>query len=304
MKKVCNLIKRNILIFFRDRAAVFFSVLSMLIVLGVMVIFLGNMSSESIIDMLSQMGGERDAMTDQKNAEYLIKMWTLAGILAVNSLTISMTVMQNMISDEAQNRLASFYVAPVKRIQLALGYVGSSFLIASGMCVLTLFVGECYMVISGHPLLAITDILKLIAMIMLNAFIYASISYLLAMFIHSESAWGGILTVVGTLVGFVGAIYLPMSALPDNVAGILKCLPVLHGASMMRVVCTKDAVAETFAGLPGEVTKAFNEGMGVTVSIGGEIVTLQMQVAFLLTCGIIAIIAAALISKRRKVRDR
>lgn len=292
------------LVFLRDRAAVFFSVLSMLIVLGLMVVFLGNMSTQEVVNILAKIGGERDTLTDQKNAEYLIQMWTLAGILAVNSLTVSMTVMGNMIQDETQNRLASFYVAPVKRIKLALGYVGSSFLIASGMCVLTLFAGEIYMVICGHPMLSLLSILKLIAMIMLNAFVYASISYLLAMVIHSESAWSGILTVVGTLVGFAGAIYLPMSSLPDSVAKVLKCLPVLHGASMMRGICTKDASLETFAGFPGEVIDTFNDGMGVTVSMGGEVVTMQIQVVFLLACGIIAIVAAALISRQRKVRDR
>ena len=304
MREVCNLLKRNMLVFLRDRAAVFFSVLSMLIVLGLMVVFLGNMSTQGVVNILAEIGGERDTLTDQKNAEYLIQMWTLAGILAVNSLTVAMTVMGNMIQDETQNRLASFYVAPIRRIQLAFGYVGSSFLITSGMCVITLFVGEVYMTICGHPMLALLDILKLIVMIMLNAFIYASISYLLAMVIHSESAWSGILTIVGTLVGFAGAIYLPMSSLPNSVASVLKCLPVLHGASMMRGICTKDAVTATFAGLPSQVTDAFNDGMGVTVSMGGEVVSIQRQITFLLACGIIAIVAAALISRRRKVRDR
>lgn len=304
MREVMFLLKRNILVFLRDRAAVFISVLSMLIVLGLMVVFLGNMSTREIVNILAQFGGERDTLNDQKNAEYLVQMWTLAGILAVNSLTVSMTVMGNMIQDETQNRLAGFYVAPIRRIKLALGYVGASFLITTGMCVLTLFVGEVYMVISGHSLLLILSILKLIAMIMLNAFVYASVSYLLAMVIHSESAWSGILTVVGTLVGFAGAIYLPISALPNSVARVLKCLPVLHGASMMRIICTQDAIRVTFLGLPGEVTDAFKDGMGVTVSMGGERISIQMQVAFLLACGIIAIITAALISRRRKVRDR
>ncbi len=304
MRGTMNLLRRNILVFVRDRAAVFFSVLSMLIVLGLMVIFLGNMNTREVVDLLAAFGGERDTVADQNNAGCLIQMWTLAGILAVNSLTVSMTVMGNMIEDETLNRLASFYVAPIKKIQLAVGYVGASFLIATGMCVLTLFAGELYMVICGHALLAFTDICKLIAMIMLNAFIYSSIAYLLAMVVHTSSAWGGILTVVGTLVGFAGGIYLPMSAMPNGVANVLKCLPVLHGASMMRTVCIRDIAEKTFAGLPKQVLDGFYESMGVTIYVGDRLISIQMQVAFLLTCGIIAIIVAALLSKRRKVRDR
>ena len=64
MKEVYYLTKRNTLVFVRDYAAVFFSVLSMLIVLGLMVIFLGRMNSENVVSVLAELGGERDTATD------------------------------------------------------------------------------------------------------------------------------------------------------------------------------------------------------------------------------------------------
>lgn len=79
------------------------------------------------------------------------------------------------------------------------------------------------------------------------------------MFVRSSSAWSGILTIVGTLVGFAGGIYLPMDSLSTHVQAVLKCLPVLHGASMMRKVCTEEAVAETFLGLPENAGELFRE---------------------------------------------
>ena len=160
------------------------------------------------------------------------------------------------------------------------------------------------MVLQGHELLGAEAWLKLLGMIVLNALVYASLGYLLALCVRSESGWGGMLTIVGTLVGFVGAIYLPMSQLPESVGNVLKCLPVLHGAAMMRVVLTEAAVEETFAGLPDVVGEVFREEMGVTILADGREVTLGAQVLFLLTYGIIAIVVAAVISKRRKVRDR
>lgn len=284
--------------------AVFFSVLSMLIVLALMVIFLGSMNSENVVDALAKMGGVRDAASDEENAEYLIQMWTLAGILVVNTVTVTLTVMGVMVEDEARKRLASFYVAPVKRIKLALGYIFSSWVIGVGMCLVTLIVGEAYMVLKGHPLLSAVSLLKLVGMIALNAFVYASLSYLLALLVHSESAWSGLLTIIGTLVGFIGAIYLPMSMLPDGVAKVLKCLPVLHGAAMMRVICIEDAVGKTFAGLPDMAADMFRESMGVTVIMDGSEVSLFGQIIFLLACGIMAIAASVLISGRRRLRDR
>ncbi|MBP3604545.1 MAG: ABC transporter permease [Lachnospiraceae bacterium] len=304
MKEIYYLFKRNVLVFLRDYGAVFFSVLSMLIILLLMVVFLGKMNTDEVLWILSEYGGERDALTDEKNAGYLIQMWTLAGILAVNTVTVSLTVMQTMIRDEVKGQLACFYVAPVKRIKIALGYILAAWAIGSGMSFLTLLVGEVYMVAQGNPLLSMDAFVKVLFMIMLNAFVYAAVGYLLALFIHSESAWGGMLTVVGTLVGFLGGIYLPVSMLSENIVKVLKCLPVLHGASMMREVLTKDAMEVTFEGLPDIVCEVFAKELGIVLWNGDVQITLEKQILILTLYGIIAIVVATVISKRRKIRDR
>ena len=52
MRAAMNLVKRNIYIFIRDRGRVISSVLSMLIVLGLMILFLGDMNSQDIVTAL------------------------------------------------------------------------------------------------------------------------------------------------------------------------------------------------------------------------------------------------------------
>ena len=304
MRELYYLVKRNILVFIRDYAAVFFSVLSMLIILLLMVVFLGKMNTDNVLWLLSEYGGERDALQDEKNAQYLIQMWTLAGILAVNTVTVSLTVMQTMVRDEVKGHLASFYVAPVKRIKIVFGYILASWAIGSGMSFLTLLIGEVYMVMQGYAFLGVSVMMKALGMIMLNAFVYSTIGYLLALFIHSESAWGGMLTVIGTLVGFLGGIYLPVSQLGENIVKVLKCLPVLHGTAMMREVLTGDAIATTFDGLPELVPELFAKEIGITLWNGETQITLGNQILVLALYAIIAIVVATIISKRRKIHDR
>lgn len=304
MRAAGNLMKRNILIYMRDRGTVFYSILSTLIILGLMILFLGDMNSRDIVYALEQMGGVRDAEADRANADYLVMMWTLAGILVSNTVTVTMTVMGCMIKDEDDRRLASFYVAPVKRIYVALSYIFSAWLIGIIMCLITLAAFQGYMVLIGQTLLAGTAWLQLLGMIALNSFVYASAAYLIALFVHSMSAWSGLLTVIGTLVGFVGAIYLPMAALPEKVADVLKCLPVLHGAAMMRVVCTAEAVDTAFAGLPADAVEVFREKMGITVVMGNGPVAFPVQAGYLFALGLVFIAAAALISRKRSLYDR
>jgi len=278
--------------------------MSMLIVLGLMVVFLGSMNSQDLVNLLEKYGGERNAAQDEKNAEQLIRLWTLAGILIVNSVTITLTVIGIMVQDEEQGRLASFYVTPVKRGKLVLGYVLAAWFTGAALSILTLAAGELFMMFKGWGLLPVPVLAAMCGMIFLNAFVYASLGYLLAMFIHSYSAWGGMLTIVGTLVGFAGGIYLPMSAFSERLQTVLKCLPVLQGISMMRRVCLEEITAVTFEGMPPQAVEIFQERMGITLTAGDGIISAGAQLSILLLYGIMAMGIAVILNRGRRLKDR
>ena len=247
MREIFYLTKRNCLVYLRDRSAVFFSLLSMLIVLGLMVVFLGKMNSENVLSVIEEYGGREITAQDRENAAYLIQMWTLAGIISVNAVTVTMTVLGNMVQDETRKRIMAFYVTPVKRLYLALGYIFSAWIIGTFMCLLTFTMGEVFFFLKGYDMLSVKDVFVLTGMIMCSTLTYSSIGYVIALFVHSNSAWSGILTIIGTLVGFAGGIYLPMSQLSIGVQKILKALPILHSVSMMRAVSTQQIVEQTLS---------------------------------------------------------
>lgn len=304
MQKFINLTKRNCLVFLRDRGAVFFSLLSMLIVLMLMGIFLGNMNEESIVELLNEYGGMRDTAADAEGAKHLVQYWTLAGILIVNSVTVTLAVTGTMVTDSMDGRLASFYSAPAGRGLIALSYVVSAVLIGIFMCSLTLAAALIYIVMTGGEMFGAAALLEIFLLIVLNVAIFAVIMYLAALFVKSSSAWSGIGTVVGTLVGFVGAIYLPMGMLPSGVASVLKYIPILHGASLMRKVCCKTAMAKLFSGMPQQVITEYEEYMGIQVKMGENAVSDIFQVLFLAGCGIIAFVIVVLIQRKRDISDR
>lgn len=117
---------------------------------------------------------------------------------------------------------------------------------------------------------------------MCSALTYSSIGYVIALFVHSNSAWSGILTIIGTLVGFAGGIYLPMSQLSIGVQKILKALPILHSVSMMRAVSTQQIVEQTFAGMPDGLIPVYRDKMGITVTVAGNIWNIREQVLLLM----------------------
>lgn len=304
MKKFVSLTKRNCLVFLRDRAAVFFSLLATLIVLMLMGVFLGNMNEESVVNLLKEYGGVRDSVLDQEHARELVQYWTLAGILVVNAVTVTMSVIGNRVTDISEGKLASLYSAPVSRSIIALSYVVSAMLIGIFMCVLTLAIALCYIMATGGTMLGAGALGEILLLIVLNVCIFSIIMYLFALFIKSSGAWSGIATVVGTLVGFVGAIYLPMGNLPEGVATVLKYIPILHGVSLMREACCGSALERTFSGLPGQVMAEYKKYMGIQVEMGDQLVSSFFQVLFLVGCAIIAFIVIMIVQKRKSISDR
>ncbi len=299
-----RLVKRNILVYVRDRSNVFFSLLSMIIIIGLMVIFLGKMNADNVVYLLEQHGGIRDTAVDQKNAESLVMLWALAGIVVVNSVTITLSMIGIMVEDETQKKLSSFYVSPVNRVKFVMGYIISAIIMGTVICILTVAVGEVYFAATGGSLLTLIQWGKIILFIILNVFTSASMVFLILNFVHTQSAVSGVGTIIGTLVGFFAGIYLPMGMLPENVQTVIKCFPMVHGSSFLRSIFTEQIITETFSNCPKELVEEYKEYMGMTVTFNNEVISDVFKVALLLISGIIFIGISAIMQKRRNVMSR
>jgi multidrug/hemolysin transport system permease protein len=276
----------------------------MLIIIGLMVVFLGKMNADGVVNLLKQFDDTRDAVTDRANAEQLVILWALAGIVVVNSITITLTMVGIMVEDEAQKKLSSFYVSPVKRSVFVLGYIIAAIVMGILMCTLTVVVGEAYIGITGGTILTLQAMGKTFFYIILNVFTSASMVFLIANFVHSQSAFSGLSTIIGTLVGFLAAIYLPMGMLPEKVQTVLKFFPLVHGCSFLRNLFTEQIMTDTFFNCPQELINGYKEYMGMTIAFQDNAVTEGIKVAFMLISGIIFIGISAILQKKRNVMSR
>lgn len=299
-----RLVKRNILVYTRNRANIFFSLLSMIIIIGLMAVFLGNMNVENILNLLSDFGNTRDVTKDRENAKSLVLLWTLAGIVVVNAITITLAMVGIMVEDEENKILMSFYAAPVSRSLLVLGYVTAAFIMGVIMCTLTVLIGMGYGWIFGGITIGVGTLVGIFLLILIIVFMSASLVFFITSFVHSSSAFSGLSTIIGTLVGFLAAIYLPMGALPASIQKSLKALPLLQGSSLLRAVFTKEAVNTTFRDVPKEVVEGFKIYMGINVEWKETVLSNSYQVIFLAGWGLILILFSSLLQKRRNVKYR
>lgn len=303
MVQYFELVKRNMRVYLRDRGAVFFSLLSMLIVLGLMLFFLGDMNVNSLTGVLSELPG-RNAEQDADNASLFVMLWTCAGIVCINAPTVTLAVYSSMIKDKTEGRLGSIYTAPISRLSISASYVTAAWICSVIICVITLAISEIYCIIQGGDAFSFIAHLKLLGMIAANSFTYAALMYLAAVLVKTEGAWSGIGTVIGTLVGFLGGIYLPIGSLAEEIGTVLKCVPVIYGAKMFRSVMTEDICAEMFNNAPEELKAEYLEVMGVELDFFGTQVSDTACVVLLLVCGLVFLFAGALVTKSAMKYDR
>lgn len=260
--------KRNLLIFFRDKAAVFFSLLAVFIIIGLYALFLGDVW----VSGFEGMSGVR----------YLMDSWIMAGLLAVTSVTTTMGAFGIMVDDKTKKIIKDISSSPLKRGKIAGGYILSSYLIGCIMSFITLALAEIYVVANGGELLEPAALAKVAGLILLSTLSSTSLMLFMVSFFKSSNAFGTASTVLGTVIGFLTGIYLPIGQLPEAVQWVVKLFPVSHSAALFRQVMMADPLSVTFAGAPDAAVEGFKVMTGVVYQIGDKEVSPLASVAVLI----------------------
>ena len=259
--------KRNLKVFFKDKTAVFFSLLAVFIIIGLYALFLGDVWTSSFEGMVG--------------VRFLMDSWIMAGLLAVASVTTTMGAFGTMVDDKVKKISKDFLSSPISRGSIAGGYIVSAFLIGVIMSLVTLVLAEVYVLANGGELLGLSALLKVLGMILLGTFTNTAFIFFIVSFFKSTNAFATASTIIGTVIGFLTGIYLPVGQLPDAVQWVVKLFPVSHTAMLLRQVMMAEPIAVTYAGAPAEATESFKEFLGVTFKFGDYTVTPLVSIGIL-----------------------
>lgn len=278
--------KRNLLIFFRDKTAVFFSLLSSFIIIGLYVLFLGKVWTSNF-DKLS-------------NARELMDNWVMAGLLAATSVTTTMGAFGVMINDKSRKIIKDFYSSPVSRRSIAGGYVLSAFIIGLILSLVTLVLAEIYIVAEGGAVMSFLTLLKVLVLLLLADFSNTALVFFFITFLSSESAFATASTIIGTLIGFITGIYLPIGVLPEAVQTVVKLFPPSYAGLLLRQVMMKDPMTAAFKGVPDSYKTDFDKMLGVTFKFGSTEVSVLASIVILLAAGALFFTLAVVNVSRKK----
>lgn len=259
---------RNLKVFFKDRTAVFFSLLAVFIVIGLYALFLGDVWVENYHEI--------------PGVRQLMDAWIVAGLLTVTSVTTVMGAFGTMMDDKVWKINRDFAASPIRHSSILGGYVFSAAAIGLIMSLVALVLCEVYIVSGGGSLLAPLALLKVLGLLVLTTATNTALLLFLVSFFHSSNAFGTASTVIGTLIGFLTGIYLPVGSLPEGVQWVIKCFPVSHAAALLRQTMMKEPMQAAFDGAPAQAAAEFEQQMGVTFRFGGTEVAPLVSVGILL----------------------
>lgn len=244
---------RNLKLFFKEKGAVFFSLLGVLIIVGLYVVFLGDAWANSF---------------DVADKKILLHNWIIAGVVSVASITTAMGAFGVMVEDRARKRTKDFFSSPIQRSSIVGGYIFSAFIVGMVMSVITFVLGQIYIVTNGGEFLPLVATLKVLGIIGITCLASASMVFFIVSFFSSISAFNSASTILGTLIGFLTGMYLPIGTLPDTVQWIIKLFPVSHAGALLRQVMMENAIATSFNGVPETYIQEFKEMTGIVYKYG------------------------------------
>lgn len=239
---------RNFILFFKDKTAVALSFLSEFIIVGLYILFI----RENLITSFSHL----------QNPELLIDLWMISGILGITSVSTTMGVYGILIEDKSKQIKRDFTISPVHNSSILGGYLASAFFIGFLMTFLLFIAGEGYIFFSYGVWPGADRILSIYLFFLLISISDASLTLLLASFLKSSNALASCCTILGSLIGFLTGIYLPMGNLPTGVQMLVKCFPVSHGVVLLRQTFLEPFIAEEFLSLKTS-SQEFAEFMGI-----------------------------------------
>ena len=226
MKTLRALIKRNVRLFFSDKALFLVSLITPAILLLLYVTFLGNVYTDS----LKMAGGSTlpEELIDGFAGAQLV-----SSILAVSCVTVSFCSNMLMVQDRANGTIKDLTVSPVRPSVMAVGYYAATLLSTLIVCLSATAVCLGYVAITGWYL-AFSDVALLVLDVLILCLFGVALSSVINFFLSSQGQISAVGSMVSSTYGFLCGAYMPLSQFSEGLRNALMFLPGTYGTALVR----------------------------------------------------------------------
>lgn len=226
MSKLGSLTRRNKKVYFASKSNIFFSMLALIILVGLHFAVFRKMNADSLL--------ESGISINEKWAFWFSDCLMLSSLIPIGAITISLTSLAQIVTDKERNIIHDFYAAPVSKITLLMSYLFSSLAIGAMMLFGFIIVFELYLVVIYGISFTLIQFLAVLGVTALSLLLGNFFVLIIVSFVKREQAMGAIGTILGTMLGFFCGAYIPIGVLGKSVGTIFTCLPFLPLTTLSR----------------------------------------------------------------------
>ena len=281
------MVKRNMMLYFRNRSGVIFSLLGALISFVLYLVFLKKGISSNWVGI------------SHKNQ--LLDTWLISGTLAITGITTTLTALSQMVKDKEQHVLEDLSLTDAGPMSIRFGYLLSATLIGIIMQLIMLVLMGLYFNVTDKMSFQMSQVVPTLGIMVLSATLATLVNAILVNRLKSVDSFGRLTTIIGTASGFLVGTYIPIGSLPTFAQTIMKVTPGSYIASLYRQVLMNDTIKDTFQ--QESAVRYFNRLMGVQIkwsSLLSLTETYNLVVALIVITFIIVLVPSFIAQKQRQ----
>lgn len=301
MTQLKAIIKRNIKLYFKDKALFFTSLITPMILLVLYSTFLGKIYEDSFRLSLEAAG----ASASDKLVNGCVAAQLISSLLAVICVTVAFTSNMLMVQDKITGAKSDLIMTSVKNRTLAIGYFVANLFSTLIVCSAAAVVGLVYMYISGWYM-TFSDVMFLLLDVILLSLFGSALSSIINFFVSSNGQMSAVSTIISAGYGFICGAYMPISQFSEGLQKFISFLPGTYATSLIRNH-TMRGVFEEMSNLnfPKEVIEGIKDSVDCNLYFFEERVSISSMFIILIVS--IAVLLAIYISMgallKRKVKS-
>ena len=233
MRGISGLIKRNLLLFFKDWQSILFSLLTSIIVLILYLLFLKGTFVSAIQSAMEQYPGLA-SMVPQKDIAMFANLFLLSGILGSAMISVPFSCITVLVKDRANKVDYDILATPMKREQIIFAYFVSAVLTSTLLNSIILAVGLIGIRMQGNMYLNISQVVKAFSIVALGSISASAIFMIIVLFFKTVSACEAFFGILSAASGFVIGAYIPISQFSNEVQTVCNLFPASQITIMLR----------------------------------------------------------------------
>ena len=233
MRGISGLIKRNLLLFFKDWQSILFSLLTSIIVLILYLLFLKGTFVSAIQSAMEQYPGLA-SMVPQKDIDMFANLFLLSGILGSAMISVPFSCITVVVKDRANKVDYDILSTPLKRGQIIFAYFVSAVLTSILLNSIILAVGLIGIRMQGNMYLNISQVVKAFSVVALGSISASAVFMIVVLFFKSISACEAFFGILSAASGFVIGAYIPISQFSNEVQTVCNLFPASQITIMLR----------------------------------------------------------------------